>query len=190
MISYTFITLHYEGNSLTGYVPPLDGGAIESGVTISGGLDLGQRNRGDLIDLPDHLIHKLSPYCGVTGEAAKELLAAKPLSISLSDSVIINTFSHKEATRLLMADWRRDSKIVFESLPDEIQTAIASVAFQYGDLPTRCPNFWRQVTTGDWVGAARNLNDFGDAYSTRRKSERVLVLWGMLKLPNAMQLNY
>jgi len=48
---------------------------------------------------------------------------------------------------------------------------ITSVAFQYGNLATETPNFWRQVTSGDWDGAVGNLRNFGDAYGSRRNRE-------------------
>jgi len=35
-------------------------------------------------------------------------------------------------------------------------------------------NYWSQVTTGDWKGAKANLNNFQDAYDSRRKAEAKL----------------
>jgi GH24 family phage-related lysozyme (muramidase) len=52
---------------------------------------------------------------------------------------------------------------------------VASVAFQYGDLSRRTPNFWRQVTSGDWDAALNNLRHFGDKYPTRRNKEADLL---------------
>jgi hypothetical protein len=49
------------------------------------------------------------------------------------------------------------------------------VAFQYGDLAKKTPNFWKQVTSGDWGAAKRNLLDFQDKYPTRRKKEAALL---------------
>ncbi|WP_422380450.1 pesticin C-terminus-like muramidase [Marinicellulosiphila megalodicopiae] len=48
---------------------------------------------------------------------------------------------------------------------------MASVAFQYGTLSAKTPNFWKQVTALDWTSAIKNLENFGDAYSGRRKIE-------------------
>jgi GH24 family phage-related lysozyme (muramidase) len=60
----------------------------------------------------------------------------------------------------------------FDALKPAQQTVIASVAYQYGvGLDERTPNFWRQVTTGDWAGAIANLCSFGDDFSTRRNKE-------------------
>jgi hypothetical protein len=57
----------------------------------------------------------------------------------------------------------------------ECQTVVASVAFQYGDLSLRTPNFWQQVTTENWQAALANLQDFGDKYPTRRNKEADLL---------------
>ena len=53
---------------------------------------------------------------------------------------------------------------------------IASVSFQYGvALNRRTPNFWWQITNGDWDGALANLRNFGDRYDTRRNKEADLL---------------
>ena len=56
-----------------------------------------------------------------------------------------------------------------------MQTALASINFQYGSLATPTPNFWKQVTEQRWADASKNLADFGDAYPTRRKLEAGLI---------------
>ncbi|WP_259271153.1 pesticin C-terminus-like muramidase, partial [Klebsiella pneumoniae] len=64
----------------------------------------------------------------------------------------------------------------FSSLPLNTRTAIVSVAYQYGtNLASATPNFWSQVTNGQWQEAINNLNNFGDAYPTRRRSEAALI---------------
>ncbi|WP_117035089.1 pesticin C-terminus-like muramidase [Klebsiella pneumoniae] len=51
-----------------------------------------------------------------------------------------------------------------------------AVAYQYGtNLASATPNFWSQVTNGQWQEAINNLNNFGDAYPTRRRSEAALI---------------
>ena len=174
MIIWSVIT-QLEGVELVGYVPQLDGGAIESGVSVASGFDIGQRSVDELDDaFSCGLADKLSRYAGVTGVGAVKLLARYPLRITQQECERINEFAHKQALERLLDDWSR-SAIPFECLADECQTVVASVAFQYGDLPTRTPNFWRQVTTGDWSGALRNLRDFKDAYPTRRNKEADLL---------------
>jgi hypothetical protein len=52
-----------------------------------------------------------------------------------------------------------------------------SVAHQYGtNLPDRTPNFWNQVTNGQWQAAHDNLMDFGDSFGPRRRLEAGLLL--------------
>jgi hypothetical protein len=52
---------------------------------------------------------------------------------------------------------------------------MADVAFQYGNLASRTPNFWQQVTTGQWQDAHGNLMDFQDDHKSRREEEARLL---------------
>lgn len=175
MIDFSFIS-KLEGFETSGYAPKPDGGAIESGVTVASGFDLGQRSVEEIDDNFDcELADKLAPYCGVTGHDAVNLIRERPLELSVDECNTINEYAHKQAVERLLAAWDNDSDIEFNSLSDECQTVVASVAFQYGDLASRTPNFWRQVTTGDWFAALSNLRKFGDAYKTRRNKEADLL---------------
>lgn len=166
MIDFEFIA-KLEGFELDGYVPAPDGGTIESGVTIASGFDLGQRSEASL---PEWMQELFGIYCGVTGHAAERMLNELPLHISLAQAVKVNEYAHKQALSKLLTSWPVNA-IPFACLADECQTVIASVAFQYGFLPRRTPNFWRQVTNGEWFGALSNLRNFGDAFNTRRNKE-------------------
>lgn len=170
MIDFNFIT-ELEGFKLEAYVPEPDGGQIESGVTIASGFDLGQRNASDL---PDWMSDRFDVYCGVTGYEAQRMLNALPLTLTMDEAVKVNEFAHNEAVGALLNDWPRYA-VPFALLSDECQTVVASVAFQYGDLPTRTPNFWNQITRGKWFDALANLRNFGDAYTTRRNKEADLL---------------
>jgi hypothetical protein len=35
----------------------------------------------------------------------------------------------------------------------------------------RAPDYWRQITTGDWEGAYGNLMDFKDQHGERRRAD-------------------
>lgn len=176
LIDWDFISAREGGCRLVAYVPHLDGGAVESGVTVATGCDLGQRNESDIRGLPDALIAKLRPYLGVTGEEAKELLRKLPLVLSKEEATQIDVLTKCEALINLMQEWTDSgAAIKFECLDKKLRTVVASVAFQYGNLRIRTPNFWRQVTTGDWTAAYYNLMDFGDAYKSRRRLEAQLV---------------
>lgn len=175
MIIQSFIS-QLEGRSLIGYVPKPDGGAIESGVTVACGFDIGQRSHIQIMRaFGVELGSKLAPYAAITGYDAIDRLALVPLTITEQECEIINAYAHESATEKLIKEWDAVAVLPFALLSDECQTVVASVAYQYGSLAIRCPNFWRQVTTGDWVGALRNLRDFGDAYPTRRNKEADLL---------------
>ncbi len=90
----------------------------------------------------------------------------------------INLAVKSNAIRKVEADFNRDTKgaLKFKDLTNEQMTVILSVAFQYGDLSKKTPNFWRQVVAGDWAGAKQNLRNFGDDYSTRRNKEADLLM--------------
>jgi len=164
-----------EGNKLTGYVPNAKNS--KSGVTIASGFDLGARNLSDLSGLPEDIVTLLKPFLGFKGAEAQEM--AKNLKVSQSQSETINEFAHKKAAEGLASKWKAKTGQDFAELPKNKATVIASVAFQYGDLETKTPNFWRQVTEDDWGGAIKNLRDFGDDYDTRRNLEADFVESGM-----------
>ncbi len=173
-IDWDFIA-EREGNRLIGYVPNVDGS--KSGVTIASGFDLGTRNENDIKDLPSSIQDKLKPFLGLKGQPAEEL--AKKLVVTSDEAKVINDFAKREATLNLSRKWREKTGQEFAELPKHKATVVASVAFQYGDLASKTPNFWRQTTTGDWDGALRNLRNFGDDYKTRRNMEGTYLEQGM-----------
>ena len=59
----------------------------------------------------------------------------------------------------------------FDRIPDQVQTVIASVAFQYGDLSGRCPHFWSTAIRQNWSAMINELEHFGDSYGPRRLRE-------------------
>lgn len=163
-----------EGCSLVGYVPDYE--HSDSGVTIASGFDIGQRSRRFIKkNFSSELAVKLVPYCGVYGLSAKLMTNFLPLSITQNEAQEINLFVQSVALKKLKKNWNKAASVKFDSLSQEQQTVVASVAFQYGTLRTETPNFWRQVTTGDWFGALNNLRDFGDRYNTRRNKEADLL---------------
>lgn len=166
-IDWDFIGELEGKRKLKGYVPDAD--KSDSGVTIATGFDLGARKLSDLAGLPQDIIDLLTPYLGIKGAEAKE--KAKDLKVDDSQAKIIDEFSHKESYNRLASSWEAETGSSFSELPQHQATVIASVAFQYGDLASRTPNFWKQVTTGDWDGAVANLRNFGDRYGTRRNKE-------------------
>jgi molecular chaperone DnaK (HSP70) len=177
---HKFILKAFEGWSLDGYVPAPDGGPIESGVTIANGFDIGQRSVNQINDaFGARLADKLAPYAGISGKAAVSLIKSKPLRLSEAECEIIREYANSESDALLLADWERSTSTPFDSLTDEQQMVLTSLAYQYGDLPSRCPMAWKQATTGDWEALLRNLWNFKDAFESRRRQEYAVLLWGM-----------
>ena len=175
MIDFNFISKLEGGRRTTGYVPNPEGS--RSGVTIGTGIDLGQMGESDLaqFDFPYDLKDKLRPYLGKIKFEAVDLLNSMTLQVTDAEAELIDKEVKSRFVRDLERKFNDAATIRFDELPDGVQTVIASVAFQYGDLRRRTPNFWRQITTGDWQGAYRNLRDFGDDYSRRRNQEADLL---------------
>ena len=175
MIDFNFISEREGGRRTTGYVPnPEDS---RSGVTIGTGIDLGQIGESDLeqFDFPSDLKDKLRPYLGKVKFEAVGLLNSMPLQVTDAEAELIDKQVKSRILRGLERKFNNAATVRFDELPDGIQTVIASVAFQYGDLRSKTPNFWRQITTGDWQGAYSNLRNFGDSYPTRRNLEADLL---------------
>jgi len=169
-IDFDFIKAN-EGFELQGYVPvdknnkPLG----HSGVTIASGFDLGQRCLKDISGFYKELRDKLIPYLELQGEEALEV--AHTLCISEEEGNKINNFAKRQEIGRLQEKWYDKTNSDFKLLPQNQATVIASVAFQYGDLESKTPKFWAQITSGDWEAAYNNLLNFGDRYPSRRKRE-------------------
>ena len=165
-----------EGFETRGYIPKDSEGNIlgKSGVTIASGFDLGQKSLSDLEGLSNSLIEKLTPYLGKKGEAADKIAAN--LKLSKAEANSINEFAKQTELEKISNKWKEATGTDFSDLDGNKQTVIASVAFQYGsNLEKATPNFWQQVTSGDWESAKKNLLNFGDSYSSRRKREASLI---------------
>ena len=170
-IDFDFI-LEQEGFETKGYVP--EATKSKSGVTIASGFDLGARNENDLKGLPQDIVETLKPYLGLKGTEAESI--AGNLRITEDQAKIINEFAKKEAVKNLRAKWEKATGTSFDKLSKEKATVLASVAFQYGDLESQTPNFWRQTTNNQWMEAYNNLLDFQDVYESRREREAAYLL--------------
>jgi len=175
MIDFSFIQ-ELEGNLTVGYVPDPENSI--SGVTVGCGFDLGCRSKSELIEaFNTELASKLTVYAGLKKMDAVSALQEKPLRLSEEETASINAYAKEQAVSRLNKAWEQssDTKYSFDYLPSEIQTVIASVAFQYGDLARRTPRFWFQVTNDLWLDVLDNLKNFGDRYRTRRGKEADLL---------------
>ena len=50
----------------------------------------------------------------------------------------------------------------FDNLSEEQATAVASVAFQYGNNKLKTFNFWKYATSNEWKKVKNELMDFKD----------------------------
>lgn len=165
-----------EGKAiLKGYIPLNRDGTVmgKSGVTICSGLDLGNYGREGILGLKlsKPLENKLLPYTAYTKEIALEFLKKNPLSITKGECDEITEKLQNRFCKELESLYNSHSKIEFSKIPPAAQTVIMSVFYQYGNLSKRTPNFWKVVTSQDWVKAVSHLNNFGDKFSVRRKKE-------------------
>jgi len=172
-----------EGVLTNGYVPPDEHKRPDanSGVTIAAGFDLGRRSVDDLrrLGLDDDLVTRLTPYLGLRGQAAGNYLNANPLNITPQQQQAIDTPTFISSYNRVAGNYNaaQTTGTRFQDLPRSAQTAIFSVAHQYGtNLAARTPNFWTQVITGRWQDVHDNLQNFGDAHTSRRQLEGGLIL--------------
>lgn len=172
-IDWDFIAAH-EGKCMTnGYVPGVN--TSKSGVTIGTGVDLGQRHHSEVSkwNITPELSHKLRDYCGLCGHEAVAFLKSKPLTITKEEAEALDNaaagpiFSALENAYDVAA-----GKGAFAALPRAVRTVLASIAYQYGpNLARRTPKFWQAATSQNWPAVIHELENFGDAYPTRRHDE-------------------
>lgn len=169
-VNFGFISGLEGGRITRGYVP--DPEHSRSGVTVATGFDLGQRSSAELHRLfPVSLAHKLSQYAGQKGMDAVAVLARTPLQLTEDEAEHIDLCIKSEAIAKLQRRYNAAAPREFADLPEQAQTVIASVAFQYGDLARRCPKFWQTAINADWQAMVHELEHFGDRYPGRRSKE-------------------
>lgn len=200
-VDWDFIAAREGKGVTTAYVPKDALGKVvgKSGVTVATGFDIGQRSTTDIdkLSLSADLTTKLKQFAAKTGDDAVKALndykTANKVDFTLTDAEVqeIDLLPKKTDFETLKSNYKlaiaaKTGATQFEFLPSGIQTAIASVAFQYGvGLSTATPTFWKNVTDQDWDAAVKTLENFGDAYKTRRKLEADKMSEGIKELPAA-----
>ncbi len=176
-IDQNFTGAQEGGNHSTAYTIPGPVGD-NSGVTIGLGVDLGQRNIGDLnrLGLHPNLINRLAPYLGLRGDAARSFLVQNPLTLGPVLLRQLNTNIHLELYNGLYQGYDNRSNFDFFRLPASAQTVLASVAIQYGfNLHEAAPVFFSAMTEGRCQDAVNELENFGDTTTERRLAEAALL---------------
>jgi hypothetical protein len=160
-VDWSFISREEGGRETTAYVPMVSGN-YRAGVTIATGFDIGQRSTREIraMGFSPTLERKLLPYAELRGDDAKEAILENPLTITRAEAAEIDRIVKSKYLKSLIEAYDRASRVKYRDLPDEAQTVIASVSFQYGYLPTAAPNFWYQVTHQKWKDAKNNLLHF------------------------------
>jgi hypothetical protein len=176
-VNFGFISELEGGPALKGYVP--DPKNSNSGVTIATGFDIGQRSLNELYSLfTPELAKKLAPYYGLKKQKAVAELQKTPLRITAEQAAEIDQVVKGQLLNQLEQRYNSAAHTNFADLPECMQTVIASVAFQYGDLSKKCPKFWQAATSADSEAMANELNHFGDRYPTRRRREAAYLIKG------------
>ncbi len=134
-------------------------GSSGSGVTIGAGVDLGYQSAASLANLgmSQDGISTLTPYLGLTGQTAINMWnsTGAPV-ISLADATAISNGMFNQNLGIAVGRFDQQSAIPFANLPEPAQTVIADMAYLHPSL-WDYPNFWQQITSGQWLDAANNL---------------------------------
>ncbi len=168
-----------EGSRNQGYVPCDTSGKVigNSGCTIAIGFDIGNQSVSSMTSygFSADLLRKLLPYTDKKGQIAKVFLDKYPLILSDEEVDEINEHVQEHFEERLATQYDACSDFKFNFLDTPKQTVLMSVAFQYGDLKTKCPKFWHCMTQGLWSEAVKELRQFGDDYTKRRLLEAKLL---------------
>jgi hypothetical protein len=180
-VDWDFLAEREGGLATVGYVPQNEDGSVigQSGVTIGIGVDLGQHGGLTITawGASRALLDKLRPYLGLRGENALKALAAKPLELSEDEAQLLTD----GAKRMILMDLLSRYDLAangrkFSDLSPGAQTALLSVAYQYGTrLDVRTPRFWNRAVNGNEAAMKAELWSFGDAYRSRRRLESALI---------------
>lgn len=124
-----------EGNETRGYIPTRNGEAIgQSGVTIAGGLDLGQRGNLDDINISDELKRKFEPYLGLKRGEAQQALEAQPLEISPEEVEEVNRAVKEAYFNETSSEYERITGRDINELPAPVQTVLFSLKYNTGQI--------------------------------------------------------
>lgn len=131
-VDFDFIT-SAEGFETNMYVPAQDGKVFEnSGPTIAVGADLGTKDKKYFKGLSTDIIKKIEPYFGLKGQEALTFVQNNPLELSEEETLEIAKFVKNKELNAIRKQFSKKTGKNFSKLRPEIQTIVASTAFQYG----------------------------------------------------------
>lgn len=141
-IDWRFVETLEKKYVLKGYVPKNKKGEVigKSGVTVSTGVDVGQLSPAELVNLfgglprtrSQKLIESLMPYTGLKGKEAVLALIHFPLELKQEDAVLLAERVKEKHKNELIEDWNGKSFVNFWNLPDEMQTVLFSLCYNFG----------------------------------------------------------
>lgn len=177
-----------EGDTVHMYVPQKTRGVPfpNSGVTIGKGFDLASKSTDTLLDMgvSEATITKLKPYLGLKGQKAYNFLKdVGDMSLPVFSNSEIKDLNHKSfvwhADKIARQYENKSEGKKFMDLSRAQQTVLFSVGYQYGASFTRKDgsemNFIKQAAKGNWENVYKELMNFGDNHSSRRKQEAQLL---------------
>ncbi|XP_077993691.1 uncharacterized protein LOC144447518 [Glandiceps talaboti] len=155
------------------------------GIIIGNGIDLRRKTATYFVELglPQNLVTQLTPYLGLTGNAAVQKLQNDPLTLTDGEAEELSNLAMEKDIDVIEGLY--DDAVEAIANPDlkmflhltcVQKTVIASIYFQYGGPPNdNFPEFWGFVTNQKWPETIQNLRNFGDKYPTRRGKEATLL---------------
>ena len=174
-----------EGTKCIGYVPyDGEGQGHISGVTIATGFDLGQQNQWDLRrifgsgETNQDLKDLFSPYLGLQGREAYIFLQNNPLVLDDTQVGRVNTCVLPAYLFSISNYYNEhvDSDHNWDTLPDQAQTVIFSIGYQFGNggLSQELMN---AISNGQYSRAADIVEAMGanGNYTERRNEEANLL---------------
>lgn len=157
-----------EGFRTKGYIPMTRDGRIvgNSGVTIAGGLDLGQRRHLNDLRLSSKLKDKLSPYLNLRREKALRKLKERPLVLSLKESKNLKYLVHICYFRKLKRYYKRKTGKDFLKLPRSYKTVLYNIYYNTGSIGKRTLNYAKST---DLIRLVHELYNYYKAGTRRDK---------------------
>ena len=145
-----------------------------SGVTIGAGVDLGQQSASGLqgLGVAQSIIDTLNPFFGLKGQDAVNAVTAHGAPVlSTTDATTLSDALMNQTRTTVQTNFDAASaNAKFDQLPAEAQTAIVDVAYPSGpNLASSAPNFWSDITTGNWNAAVTELQNW---YGTGNTDDR------------------
>lgn len=143
-----FLAKEEGGQRLTAYYPNVKG----SGVTVGTGVDLGARSKADLdaLGISEALSKKIEPYLGKKDSDAVKAIKQSPLKLTRDEAAELDT-AVKADIFGTVEDKLTASGVDFKTLPEEAQTVIKSISYNFGkNFDEKLPSLWNAITSEDW----------------------------------------